>query len=522
VSGALLLAALLLTYQRGSGQTPAPAPRLVQRSGLGAVVRDSQLIHTSRRPSTRAASPVVDRPRVLDRTGRSGARYEAGRIFVKFRASMSEGARRQAVQQAARSAVIAARPRNADFDDVRVDPNEDAEAIAAALSRRPDVEYAQVPYRVQTYFAPNDPSYASLQWNFQQIDLARAWDIQAGASSSVIVAVLDTGAAFDDAIIRFRAFSFSKNGVSYPALGTIDVPFARATDLAAAGSTGDSRFADAFDFIWDDTDPFDLDGHGTHVTGTLGQLTNNGLGVAGIAFNARLMPLKVVSGDWDDIFSSPNEGSDFTVAQGLKYAADHGAKVINMSIGRTGIAGDAPMVEDALRYAVSKGAFVAIAGGNDAPATPVEVYAEAASRIDGVVSVAAVNLNRQRASYSTTGSWIELAAPGGDIAQGTAGVVWQQTYDFDFTDTFLLPPAQYKAPRFDVLALIGEAGTSMATPHVSGLAALMVQQGFKSPAAIEAAMKRFATDLGSSGRDNEFGFGEVNARATLRGLGLAR
>ena len=76
--------------------------------------------------------------------------------------------------------------------------------------------------------------------------------------------------------------------------------------------------------------------------------------------------------------------------------------------------------------------------------------------------------------------------------------------------------------RSRVLALIGEAGTSMATPHVSGLAALMVQQGFKSPAAIEAAMKRFATDLGSSGRDNEFGFGEVNARATLRGLGLAR
>jgi serine protease len=277
-----------------------------------------------------------------------------------------------------------------------------------------------------------------------------------------------------------------------------------------------------YDFIWEDALPVDTDGHGTHVSGTIGQLTNNGVGTAGVAYNVRLMPVKVIDGNWDIIFSSPNEGTDETVARGIRYAVDNGAKVLNMSIGRTGPS--APVIEDAIRYAVSRGAFVAVAAGNGfEEGNAVEVVAEIASRVDGAVSVGAVDRLHNRAFYSTTGSYVELAAPGGSSRPfGESGAIYQQTYDLNFVDTYDLPPAQYRAPRFDVFMVTPFQGTSMATPHVSGLAALLIQQGITNPAAIESALERFATDRGPAGRDREYGFGVISARNTLRGLGLSK
>jgi hypothetical protein len=116
-----------------------------------------------------------------------------------------------------------------------------------------------------------------------------------------------------------------------------------------------------------------------------------------------------------------------------------------------------------------------------------------------------------------------MAAPGGsERGFGRDGFVFQQTFDFSFTDTFLFSPTRYSAPRFDILAYIGYIGTSMATPHITGVAAMVMQQGITSPAAVEAALEQTAIDLGSAGRDDMFGFGLVDARAALRGLGLAK
>ena len=232
--------------------------------------------------------------------------------------------------------------------------------------------------------------------------------------------------------------------------------------------------------------------------------------------------MKVIFSDWDVIFNSPSQGTDDVVARGIRYAVDNGARVLNMSIGRTGPA--APVVQEAIAYAVSRGAFVAVAAGNEFErGNRVERMAEFAPQIDGMVAVGAIGRDRRRAFYSNTGPYVELAAPGGNSRVGGAdGAILQQTFDFDLVETYLNGPSRYRAPRFDSFAYGFLQGTSMATPHVAGFAALLMQQGITSPAAIEAVMKRYATDLGPVGRDDEYGYGLIDPRASLRGLRLAK
>lgn len=444
----------------------------------------------------------------------SGGAYLAGSLIVRFRPGTLPAAQRALLAQVDAAAGPAVS--YADFDIVTLADGEDPQAVARRLNAQPDVEFAQARYRVRPRFVPNDPGYAQ-QWNFTQIDMERAWEINRGGTADVVVAIVDSGVAFRSGTLRYNALAWRRpDGVSFPALGPVDVPFAAAPDL------GTDRFVSPRDFIWDDNLPFDLSGHGTHIAGTVGQLTNNGMGVAGMAFNVKLMPVKVVDGEWDFIFNSPFIGTDDTVARGLRYAADNGAKVINLSLGRDG--DPAPVIQSALQYAVSRGAFVAVAGGNEgAGSNAVERFAEIAPQIEGLVSVGATARDGRRATYSTVSSYIEVAAPGGDFTRsGPTGGILQQTIDLQLTESFAGPVARYTAPRFDIFAYYGFEGTSMSTAHVSGLAALLVSQGLTSPAAIEAILKQSSTDLGSPGRDNEYGHGLINARAALRGMGLAR
>ena len=481
----------LFTAMVQGRQSPASSRTIVQEIGLPAMDRGLRDQDPPRAARTREDA---------DRVTTDGARqlaYVPGSLIVKYKNDPD------------------------DFDVVAIPANTNPEAMAAAMRTLPDVEFAQPRYRNYAMAKPNDTLYAN-QWNFPAIDMERAWDIQPGATSDIIVAVLDSGMAFRSVTVRYEArfpFRITPSGPLYPALGVVDVPFAAAPEL---GTSGSSRFVTPRDFIWDDDLPVDLDGHGTHVAGTIGQLTNNNTGTAGMAYNVRLMPVKIIAGTWDDIFGSPFIGTDDVVARGIRYAADNGAKVLNLSIGRTE-GGPAPVVADALRYAVSRGSFVAVASGNtrDSGNQPNRL-AQLAPDINGVVAVGAVSRTLDVAYYSTTGPFVELSAPGGDQRQsGNAGIL-QQTLDLDLVETYERPPSQFGPPRADAFAYYYFQGTSMATPHVSGFAALLMQQGITSPAAIEAAMKQFATDKGPSGRDDSFGHGLINPRATLRGLGLAR
>jgi serine protease len=519
---AIIAACIALVVARGHGQDPGEARTLLYPYSLSAVDRGLSMAEGPG-PAGESTPATAAGPATLDRTGRTGAMYAAGRVIVKFREGTTSAVRLNSLARVSATSAVSERPSYANFDIVRIDPNDDAEAVADALVQRPDVEYAQPAYRVRKAFVPNDQYYQQVQWNLPLIDMERAWDVQGAAGSAIIVAVLDSGLAYDNRVIRFRGQSFRDDlNVFHPALGTVDIPFAAAPDLIIPG-----RVVSPHDFIWDDDVPVDLDGHGTHVSGTIGELSNNGVGLAGVAFNVKLMPVKVIDGDWDNIFGAPNSGTDETVARGIRYAVDNGAKVINMSIGRTGP--PSPVVEDAIRYAVGKGAFIAIAGGNEfLEGNLTEVLAEIASRVQGAVSVAAVDRASNRAFYSSTGPWVEIAAPGGaSRGFGSSGVIFQQTLDLTFGVCLAEPDAcgtrpSFAAPRFDVVNYFGFQGTSMAAPHVSGLAAMLMQQGITSPAAVEAALERFAKDLGDPGRDNSFGFGLIQARDTLRGLGLAK
>lgn len=464
-------------------------------------------------------------PRVVDAAGADAAEtttaaraswpYEPGKVIVRFRGGVA-GARDASMRAVGATGLYT--PSHANFEIMRIDPEADAEAVAAELMQRPDVEYAQAAYRVYPYFTPNDPLYTN-QWNFSAIGMEQAWDINQGASNAIVVAVLDTGVAYENATFDFVGVPFEVDGVRFPALGRVSVPFALAPELGPA-----SRFVAPRDFIWNDDDPVDLDGHGTHVAGTIGQATNNGVGVAGMAFNVKIMPVKCIASTWDDAFDSPAIGTDDVIARAIRYAADNGAKVINMSLGRSG-GPEAPLIGEAIRYAVGRGAFVAVAAGNDYErGNPVERLAEQAAPIEGAMAVAAVGRGLTRAYYSGVKPYVEIAAPGGDhrAAGSSSGAILQQTYSPIFTDTFTGGPLRYAAPRFDTFAYVYYQGTSMATPHVSGLAALLMSQGITSPQAVEAAIKRFATDKGAPGVDQEYGAGLINPRNTLRGLGLIK
>jgi serine protease len=436
-----------------------------------------------------------------------------GEVVVRFRSGVTRGQQQRALM-ALRSRPSVNSLRWSGRFAVLADPGEpDARVLAAQLRRQSEVASAEPNYLYRTSVIPNDPGFESRQWNLRAIDMPQVWDINPGGTSGLIVAVVDTGLTTTNETFTFKTW----NGT---AIQDFAVRFATNPDLSA------TRIINPVDLIFWDGPVFDTEGHGTHVSGTIGQETNNGLGMAGVAYNVRIMPVKACFSFWDLQFAISEAGipdsppldaggcPDDAVAAGIEYAADRGAKVINLSLG-----GDEPSTAllDAIKYAVGKGAFVAISAGNAyEEGNPVEYPAAYAETIAGAMSVGAVGPSRTRAFYSGTASGVEIAAPGGSIFDGgLAGMIWQSS----IMESDYLPQLTF-FPRFDRYVETPNQGTSMAAPHVAGVAALLLSQGVSRPSAIEALIKATALDLGDEGRDDEFGFGLIQPRLALRGYGL--
>ncbi len=326
------------------------------------------------------------------------------------------------------------------------------------LKNNPLVEYAEPNYIAHAFMVPNDPYY-SYQWHFHSsdeggIDMEPAWDLATG--NDVIVAVIDTG-------IRVGS------------------------DLA------NTCFVSGYDFVNDDTDPVDDNGHGTHVAGTIAQSTNNNEGVAGVAFNACLMPVKVLD--------YRGYGTYADIVDGIYYAVDHGANIISMSLG--GSSGSEAL-EDAVAYAYNNGVTVIAAAGNDG----ANAISYPAAYDAYVIAVGATQYDKQRAPYSNYGSSLDVVAPGGNLdldqnGDGYGDGVLQQTFEVTWWGGIQWGYYFYE-------------GTSMATPHVSGTAALLYSVGVTSPDEIRNILQSTAIDLGDPGWDQYYGWGLINAYAALQ------
>ena len=332
----------------------------------------------------------------------------------------------------------------------------DVDGLLSRIRANTKVEAAEPLMRFAASFVPNDPAYAR-QWNLKMINMPKAWDRSKGKGA--VVAVLDTGVAFED-----------------------HDDFRQVPDLKG------TKFVEGYDFVNKDRHANDDHGHGTHVAGTIAQATNNGEGVAGVAFEAAIMPVKVL-----DHFGG---GTSADIADAIRWAADHGANVINMSLGG---GGRSAVMEKAVEYARKKGVVVICAAGNGGRG-----IVEYPAAYPGSVAVAAVGPGGQRAPYSSWGKELDVAAPGGDKRQGEEAGIIQNT--IDPKDVSQAVYASYQ-------------GTSMATPHVAGVAALLFAAGAKNPDQVEKALFASAhPPKGATGWTDQYGHGVIDAEAALQAL----
>ncbi|MFT5734509.1 MAG: subtilisin family serine protease [Planctomycetota bacterium] len=358
-------------------------------------------------------------------------------------------------------------------------------ALAASLRGTPGVVIAE-PDFVMTAFAvqqtPNDPFY-NLQWHYDQIQLPAAWALTTG-SNTVRVAVLDTGQA-----------------ASLDLVGRTVQGYDMISDASIAAD-GDGRDSDPTD-EGDSTGIQPSSFHGAHVAGTIGADTDNNLGVAGVTWESQIMHVRVLGrggGSTFDILNAVLYAAGLNNASGQTTAL---AQVQNMSLGGGGFS---QSFQNAINDATAAGSLIIAAAGNENSSTPSYPAA-----YGNVISVSAVDYERRRAPYSNFHPTVDIAAPGGDVSADRNGD--------GYADGVLStkPDDSVSPTNFENYSFY--QGTSMAAPHVAGVAALLLSlDGNLTPAQLTTILTSTATDLGAPGKDNLFGHGLVNAFAACQSV----
>ena len=443
-----------------------------------------------------AQAPRTDTPALQDRTPprpRPGAHLAPGAITLRLRAGASSAS--LDALNGWHGAHVKKRSGAAGLYQVQLPAGVDVAQALADYRSDPAVAEANYTYVATIDYLPNDTNYGH-QWNMQDtvggVHAQSAWDIATNRGQGVVVAVIDSGVAYEN---------FTGPGPINPS-----TVYKKAPDLAA------KTFVAPWDFVNNDAHPNDDNGHGTHVTGTIAQDTNNAFGVAGVAYNATIMPVKVIGYD--------GTGQDADLVSAIYYAVDHGAKIISMSLGFTGTGTpdgsgvyctEIVGLNAALDYAYAHNVTVVAASGNDGgivtcPAAYPSVIAVGATGFDGQVT-----------SYSNFGAPLDVSAPGGDPnvdlnGDGYTDGVLQETYCYDSTTLLFL---QTYSKFCDVF----EAGTSMATPHVAGTAALLLGENPSlTPDQVGSLLQTTARDRGPAGWDPSYGWGAIDAYAAVAAL----
>lgn len=377
-----------------------------------------------------------------------GNRYVAGELIVTYEEQTSAAAA-QAVNEQANAEVKEDFPEidaaSLSFPEIKDDGDRSVreqglEDKKQELEQDPNVESVSYNYVDELQAVPNDPLFSS-QWGLSRINAPQAWDTATGLGQNSQLAIIDSGV---------QNIHPDINGA----------------------------IVSEFDYINGDADANDLDGHGTHVAGIAAANTNNGIGVAGTAPLAPIFDYKVC----ELALGCPNDAQIAAITDATTLGAD----VINMSLGGYGVV---PAREAAVNNAWNNGVVVVAAAGNDAVST--ELYPAANPN---AIAVSGTDINDGDSDFSNFGAWVDVAAPGGERANGCTGA----------DDILSTLPNTYGSL----------CGTSMASPFVAGVAALLDSQG-RTAVQIRQRIEGTARDLGPAGKDQLFGFGLVNAQAAV-------
>ena len=396
--------------------------------------------------------------------------YKENEIIIKYKSTVSIQSAKSIEKNNSLSKMSQMKNRR-DIALYKIPKDKTVPQMVDKFKKQENVEWVEPNYIYKAMEVPDDPDYDK-QWGHIQMNLELAWDVEKG-SNSVKVAVVDTGIIPDHPDLKGN---LSDKGVDF--VGGANEEPVNDYNKTDNDPTDETPYAP--------NDPSLNGSHGTHVAGIIGAVANNTEeGIVGVNWNVDILPVRVLGAD--------GTGTTWDIAEGIYYAVDQGVDIINLSLG--GSNGN-EYYKEALEYAYNEGVIVFAASGNSGDS---EIIYPA--KYESTVAVGSINSNYKKSSFSNYGSKLDLVAPGGINSYGK-GIYSTWGY-YDSNNDNAESDYTYKS------------GTSMATPYASGVAALLIANGVTGVENIKERMTSTAIDLGKKGKDNDYGYGLIDAYGAL-------